>query len=49
MTGNDNQMDDAELARHGITRVEKHVFQWGPYLYTNLGDALAAAKRDRKA
>ena len=48
MNNNDNQVDEAELARLGITRVERHLFQWGAYLYTNVGDALAAAKRERK-
>ena len=37
MTGNDKQIDDAELAR------------LGEYFYSNLSDALASAKRrDRK-
>jgi hypothetical protein len=49
MTGNDNQIDEVELARLGIRRVEKHVFQWGEYVYHNVGDALAAARRERKA
>ncbi|MES2119584.1 MAG: hypothetical protein V4513_03285 [Pseudomonadota bacterium] len=49
MTGNDNQIDEVELARLGIRRVEKHVFQWGEYLYTNVGDALAAARQEKKA
>ena len=45
---NDNQTDEAELARLGIRRVERHVFQWGEYIYSNLRDALAAAKREVK-
>ena len=49
MTSNENQMDDAELARLGIRRVEKYVFQRGEYIYSNLGDAVAAAKREEKA
>ena len=48
MTSNDNQIDEVELARLGIRRVEKHVFQRGEYIYSNLGDAIAAAKRDEK-
>ena len=45
MTSNDNQVDDVELSRLGIRRVEKHVFQWGEYIYSNVRDAVAAAKR----
>jgi len=49
MTNNDNDIDDVELARLGIRRVEQHVFQFGEYIYSNLGDAIAAAKRAQKA
>jgi len=49
MTHNDNQIDDAELARLGIRRVEREVYQWGEYIYGNLADALAAARREAKA
>ena len=49
MTGNDNQIDEVELARLGIRRVERHVFQRGEYIYSNLSDAIAAAKRDHKS
>lgn len=49
MNNNDNQIDDTELARLGIRRVEKHVFQWGEYVYSNLSDALAAARRGVKS
>jgi len=49
MSNNDNQIDELELARLGIRRVERHVFQRGDYIYSNLGDALAAAKRDEKS
>ena len=49
MPKNDEQIDDAELTRLGIRRVERHVFQRGEYIYSNLGDALAAAKREGKA
>lgn len=49
MTRSDNPIDDAELARLGIRRVETQVFQVGEYIYSNLSDALASAKRrDRK-
>jgi len=48
MTSNDNQIDEVELARLGIRRVEPHVFQWGEYLYSNVGDAIAAARRGKK-
>ena len=47
MTGNDNQIDEMELARLGIRRVDKQVFQWGEYIYSNLSDALAAARHHR--
>jgi hypothetical protein len=48
MNENDNQVDEVELARLGIRRVERNVFQWGEYIYSNLRDALAAAKREVK-
>lgn len=48
MTSNDNQIDEVELARLGIRRVERYVFQRGEYIYSNLGDAIAAAKREEK-
>ena len=46
MTSNDNQVDEVELARLGIRRVERNVFQRGEYIYSNLRDAVAAAKRE---
>ena len=46
MTSNDNQIDEVELARLGIRRVERDVFQWGEYIYSNVRDAVAAAKRE---
>ena len=49
MPSNDDHIDEVELARLGIRRVERHVFQRGEYIYSNLGDAIAAAKRDEKA
>ena len=48
MTSNDNQIDEVELARLGIRRVESHVFQWGEYIFSNVHDAVAAAKRGEK-
>lgn len=45
MNTNDTKVDDAELARLGIRRVERQVYQWGEYIYSNLSDALAAARR----
>ena len=45
MTSNDNQVDEVELARLGIRRVERNVFQRGEYIYSNVRDAIAAAKR----
>lgn len=48
MTGNDNQIDETELARLGIKRVQADIFLWGEYRYSNLRDAIAAANRDEK-
>ena len=48
MTSNDNQVDEMELARLGIKRVEADIFLWGEYRYNNLRDAIAAAKREDK-
>ena len=45
MTSNDDHIDETELTRLGIRRVERQVFQWGEYVYSNLRDALAAARR----
>ena len=44
----DNHIDEAELARLGIERVQTETFLWGGYRYTNLGDAVAAARRAGK-
>jgi len=35
----------SELERYGITPVQLTVFDWGGYRYSNLTDAIAAAKR----
>jgi hypothetical protein len=48
MTSNDNEIDEVELARLGIRRVEGNVYQRGDYLYSNIRDALAAARRQPK-
>lgn len=48
MSSKDNQIDQMKLARLGIRHVEEHVFQRGEYIYSSLGDAIAAAKRDMK-
>lgn len=48
MTNNDNQVDEVELARLGIRRVESEVYQWRDYIYSNLRDAVAAARREEK-
>jgi hypothetical protein len=48
MTSNDNEIDEAELARLGIRRVERDVYPRGEYIYSNLRDAVAAAKKDEK-
>jgi hypothetical protein len=49
MADNDKKIDETELARLGIRRVERQVFQRGEYIYSSLDDALAAAKRDEPA
>lgn len=48
MNNNDNEVDEAELKRLGIRRVESQVFQVGEYIYSNLSDAIASAKRRDK-
>lgn len=48
MTSNDNHVDEMELARLGIRRVEAEIFLWGEYRYSNLRDAIAAAKRGQR-
>ena len=46
---NDNQINEIELARLGIQRETTDSFLWGAYRYSNVRDAVAAAKRgDRK-
>lgn len=47
-SNNDNHLDEVALARLGIRRVERDVFQRGEYIYSNLSDAVAAAKREEK-
>ena len=41
----DPEPDETELSRYGIKRVPADVFLWEGYRYTNVRDALAAAKR----
>jgi hypothetical protein len=41
----DGTVEQAELDKHGITRVPADFFLWGGYRYSNARDALAAAKR----
>ena len=48
MASNDNQIDETELARLGIKRVQADIFLWGEYRYGNIRDAIAAAKRGEK-
>ena len=48
MVSNDNQIDEVELARLGIRRVEGNVFQRGDCVYGNLSDAIAAARQEPK-
>jgi hypothetical protein len=47
MTMND-KIDDAELVRLGIERVQTESFRWAGYRYTNASDAIAAAKRGKQ-
>lgn len=44
----DGTVEQAELDKHGITRVPADRFLWGGYSYSNARDALAAAKRGAK-
>lgn len=39
----------ALLKRYGITTVPRPVYEWGGYRYSNPEDAIAAAKRGKKA
>jgi hypothetical protein len=48
MTSNDNEIDEVELARLGIRRVEPNVFQWRDYLYSDVRDAIVAARNGEK-
>jgi hypothetical protein len=48
MTTNDNHIDETELARLGMKRIEADIFLWGEYRYNNLRDAKSAAKREEK-
>jgi len=41
-------VDEVELDKLGITRVPADVFLWSGYRYSNVRDALAAAKRETK-
>ena len=45
---NDNVIDETELARLGIKRVQSDYFVWGDFKYGNARDALAAARRGEK-
>jgi len=45
----DDNVEQAELDRLGISRVPADVFMWGGYRYSNAKDAVAAAKRETKA
>ena len=45
---NDNHIDETELARLGIKRVQSDSFLWGDYRYGNARDAIAAARRGDK-
>ena len=48
MISEDNQIDEMELARLGMKRIQADIFLWGEYRYTNLLDDVAAAKREEK-
>ena len=48
MRAKDTRIDELELTRLGIRLVEGEVFQWGEYIFSNLNDALAAARRAEK-
>lgn len=39
------EADEAEMERHGITRVVTDAFYCGEYRYAKLSDAIAQAKR----
>jgi hypothetical protein len=39
----------AELKRYGVVPVQLTVFDWGGYRYSNVSDAIAAAKRPSKS
>jgi len=45
---NDNTIDETELARLGVQRVQTESYTWGGYRYSNARDAIAAAKRGEK-
>ena len=45
---NDHVIDQAELTRLGIERVQSEIFHWGGYRYRNARDAIAAARRGEK-
>lgn len=42
------KIDQSELERYGIERIPADIYLWGGYRYSNVRDALAAAKRDAK-
>ena len=41
-------INDAELVRLGIERIQTEIYRWGGFRYTNLSDAVAAAKRAQR-
>ncbi len=43
--GERDEAVQAELERYGIERLPADVYLWGGYRYSNVNDALAAAKR----
>ena len=45
MSTKDDENQQATLDRYGIVRVPADVFHFGGYRYSNLGDAVAAARR----
>ena len=47
MTTNANQIDEIELVRYGLGRVEEDAFQRSGYPDANLRDAIAAAAQEK--
>jgi hypothetical protein len=48
MDSREPNFDQAELDKYGVVREPADVFLWGGYRYSNVRDAVAAAKRGTK-